>query len=293
MALSFPKKHQEINPKHDPKTRLVFLTQSNYNILVNSYAQIVTEVSDATKQLIYKDNLSWILSEVELRYLFAECLTLTQGGTENTPVKLIQKRDSGHLFFSGGTPKYHYNERCEYAWKAYDNYDIPAEIKAKGDKEVERFKKFAQDNKELYREDTSRFFKRLEAQFFLKNPLKKISYQNSGIRPFDDLSIVEIEKRIDEHLKECRNYLEKNPKAKNTKFAPSWYIKSGKMDETERKFHHDFKHKLKKMMREYLKIKEGGISKNKRICLNQSYLDSLGFEGCKACGSAFDLSDFE
>ncbi|AVV34634.1 hypothetical protein C8233_14150 [Halomonas sp. SF2003] len=293
MALFTSRKNQEINPKYDPKTRLVFLTQSNYKILINSYTQIVGKVDGATKHLIYKDNLSWILSEIELRYLFAECLALTQGGSENTPAKLIQKRDSGHLFFSGGSPKYHYDERCEYAWKAYDNYDIPAEIKARGEKEIEKFRKFAQENRELYREDSAKFFTRLEAQFFLKSPLERISYQNSGIRHFDDLSIVEIEQRIDEHLEECREYLEQHPKAKNTKYAPYRYLKSGNISEEERKFHEDFKKKLREMMKEYIRIKEGGISQNNRICLNQGYLDSLGFEGCKACGSAFDLSDFE
>lgn len=261
--------------------REVYVTASNHNKVKNAYVDLILALDDSMKSKIYKEDISWIFSYLEMKYLFAEVLIALNGDGYNLKDNCITqkaKKNSKHLF-DGGAPKYHFDKECKYSKKPYTNFEIPVEIESKGKEEVEKFKKFASENKDLKDRDEKEFLLKLEARFMLKNPPKKVEYSNSGIEEFTRLSVEEMEKEIDKRIAKCRSIYDSNKNVKNTTFAPKNKIENSEIyGEDVKEWHSSHKNELNEMIKIYIREREGS-----GFHFRKGFLDSIGFEPCRAC----------
>jgi|SRR5690554_6702979 len=261
----------------------VYVTNNSYNKLKSMYAGFISVVDDEVKRRVYKEDMSWILAIFDYKYLYAEILLLSNSDLVRIESPASSK-SSDYIFDARGVPKYHYNRLCEFARKDYLNFEIPVEIKSRGLGEIEKFKRFAEDHKRLLYSDEEEFINKLGAQFRLKNPPKKITHPNSGVSEFSKLSLEEMQSAIDEHLCKARVFLDGHPRVKNYNFANSEFLKRLKLSDDDKQWHNFFKKVLKDMLKEYVRKRDG-----EEFALTKGFLDSLGFEGCKACGNELDL----
>lgn len=258
------------------KETQVYLTNSSMNALTRLYTESIQQVDEHVRKKIYKEDLAWILSKDELKWLYAELLMVSKIEQTRIAGKKAQRNDSGHLFKSNGAPKYHFDCSCGYLKSNYLNFTIPPEIEAKGPDEIEKFRVFAEANKHLLQGDQEKFLDSLEAQFFLKNRPQKIEYANSGQSEFSLLTLLGMEQKLQAHLSEAKAFQEEHPEVRNLTFAPKRVIDLPWTSDLDRKWHNFYKRELKSMLRQYYR-KYYGRSQQ------ESFLKSLGFEACKAC----------
>lgn len=258
------------------KEAQVYLTNSSMNALKQLYFASIQQVDERVRKEIYKEDLAWILSTMELKGLYAELLAAS--GIEQFRIsgKKAQRNDGRHLFKSNGPLKYHFDSSCVYLKSNYLNFTIPPEIEAKGPDEIEKFRVFAEANKHLLQGDQEKFLNSLEAQFLLKNRPQRIEYINSGQSEFSLLTLEAMEQELQSHLSEAKAFQEEHPEVRNLTFAPKRVIDRPWTSDLDRKWHNFYKRELKSMLRQYY-----------RKCYDrsqqESFLISLGFEACKAC----------
>ena len=264
----------------------VYITRNNANKILQFYAKELIKTIDKKAVLdaaphIYKEDLSWILSTLEFKYLYIEKLVFSENETLRAAGRLIERVDSGFLFITKSPPKYHYDSRCKSLRSDYINFSIPPEIEAKGREHIERFRQFAEDNKSVFYENPNKFLDMLEANFLLRQRPERVEFVNSGSQEFVRLDIDELEKVIDEHLEKARRFQEENPATKNLRYAPARYIKNldnSGVTAADRLWHEKYKTRLKAMLREYIRK-----ANNPDFSYTKIFLDSLGFEECRAC----------
>jgi|TARA_R110000850_G_scaffold183369_1_gene308899 hypothetical protein len=258
--------------------REVYVTASNHNKVKKAYVDLILALDEPMKNKIYKEDLSWIFSYIEMKYLFAEVLIALNGDGYKLEENCITRNNRTHLF-DGGAPKYHFDKECKYSKKPYTNFEIPPEIASRGKEEVEKFKKFANENKDLKDKDEREFLKKLESRFMLKNPPKKVEYSNSGIEEFTRLSLEEMEEEIDKRIAECKSVYNSNKNIKDTTFAPKKKIVNSEIyGEDVKKWHSSHKSELNEMIKIYIREREGS-----GFHFRKGFLDSIGFEPCRAC----------
>ncbi|PMG11782.1 hypothetical protein BCU98_02885 [Vibrio splendidus] len=96
---------------------------------------------------------------------------------------LVRKLDKKtRLVYLGGSPAYHKHETCDWLKASYKNYEIPVEI---SDACVEAYRSFFLANIELYENNRSAFFAKVEIKFnvIIRN-VREHSAQNSGAEQF-------------------------------------------------------------------------------------------------------------
>jgi hypothetical protein len=266
----------------------VYITNSNASILRESYFKLRIVINDELKSELYKDDLSWILSDLELKSLFIETLVFDKNPffTLDADAMVLKKRDVGHLFISDALPKYHFNKECTYIKSGYLNFIIPPEIQSRGSEAIAKFREFAKANKNILIENQKRFLTMLEARFFLKNMPTEVAFSNSGVSDFANLKIEEMEEKIDRHLADAKSFMEANQAVKKLNYAPATIIKQrATLEQHDKDWHFLYKKNLKSMLRPYLRKRA-----NPDLSYSKSFLDSLGFEGCKACEGKIDLA---
>lgn len=123
---------------------------------------------------LYKKRL-WLLSNKEQLWLSAAKKLFERPEEFISSMYIKQKPiDTKRYVYEGFLPAYHDDEKCERLISTYDNFEIPEEIRAKGDKEIERFRTWFKENKELYEKDEGGFLSKLESNFLLRNPPTKV-----------------------------------------------------------------------------------------------------------------------
>ena len=140
-------------------TNEVYITKSNLGALKNKFKLAKEITNEIMKSEVYKKDISWILSNLEIEFLFVEKLILSKD--ERLSIASNPERQNyQYLFGESKKPKYHRNQFCEFMTSNFENFEIPEEIKNKGIGEIERFKKFALENKNLYHEDEQKFLQK-------------------------------------------------------------------------------------------------------------------------------------
>lgn len=259
----------------------VYITKSNLNALKNRFKVAKEITNEIMKSEVYKKDISWILSNLEIEFLFVEKLILSKDERLNI-ISSHTRQNYQYLFGENKKPKYHRDQFCEFLKSNFENFEIPEEIKDKGIGEIEKFKKFAIDNKSLYHEDEQKFLQKIESHFFLKNPIKKVNYTNTGIEQFSELTIDNMEQEIDLHLAKCQEFMNANPERtkliKDNTYAPLKSIKKRNLGGDVEEWHEIYKKNLRKMLSAYY-----AKLYNSKFAFNESFLSGLGFEGCRGC----------
>lgn len=264
------------------KDAQVYLTNSSMDELKQLYFNSIIQVDEHVRKAVYTEDLAWIFSTMELRSLYAELLVAS--GIEQSRISgtKAQRNDGQHLFRTNGPLKYHFDSSCGYLKSNYLNFTIPPEIELKGPDEIEKFRVFAESNKHLLQGDQEKFLNALEARFLLKNRPQRIEYINSGQSEFSLLTVEEMEKAIQSHLRDAKEFHEANPEVRKRTFAPRRVINSPQATDLDREWHNAYKRVLKFMLTQYYR-------KSHDRSQQESFLKSLGFESCKSCLKATTL----
>jgi len=202
--------------------------------------------------------------------------------------------DTYSYVYEGQHPSYHKFSSCPRLNSDYQNFEIPPEIKAKGPEAVKEFRKWFEEVKYLLdRPDV--FVARLQARWGIVTNPKAINRDNSGSTIIENLTIEELEEKIDGLIKEAGRFYYKSDKNKKIlkRFSKLTFIAykkyddiynndTGYSDEEVKQLlkHYDkeYKKPLKKYLIEYYRLKH-----NPEIKMEGYLLDKLGFNPCRFC----------
>lgn len=201
--------------------------------------------------------------------------------------------DSKKYVYKEHQPAYHIDKDCKRLHSDFTNFELPEEIKERGDLEIERFRKWFSENQYLL-ETPDIFVMRLKLAFGISYNPKSIIYENSGFAEVKNYSVEELENKIDFHIKEAGRYF--YAEEKNTKILRAFGKVSGRAfldiplegnctgySEYEVKhflkdYHRKYKLPIRKLLIEYYRIKF-----NPDLKFAENYMEVLGFKKCECC----------
>lgn len=207
----------------------------------------------------------------------------------------IINRDTLKFVFEENQPAYHNALNCERLMSDFINYLIPQEIHERGTEEVYRFREWCKDNLYLLKQDKKDIFlERCRLAFGLSLVPELVEYNNSGAHEFDNLTITEIEQRIDRLLNDAANFYYSDEKTKTILYSLSKvaYLGRQKNEITANNTGYSDA-EVKEILAEYdsmfkqpiinLLHKWYMITYNKNIAVSAGILENLGFRKCYSC----------
>lgn len=201
--------------------------------------------------------------------------------------------DSKKYVYKEHQPAYHIDKDCKRLHSDFTNFELPQEIKERGDLEIERFRKWFSENQYLL-ETPDVFVMRLKLAFGISYNPKSIIYENSGFAEVKNYSVEELENKIDFHIKEAGRYF--YAEEKNTKILRAFGKVSGRafldiplegnftgysedeVIEFLKEYHKKYKLPIRKLLIEYYRIKF-----NPDLKFAENYMEVLGFKKCECC----------
>lgn len=202
--------------------------------------------------------------------------------------------DSKKYVFKEQKPCYHSFDDCERLHSDYSNFELPEEIKARGDVEIERFRLWFIENIELLKNNPVAFVFRLEMAFKIKYNPKAVNFENGGFVEIQDYSLLQLEEKIDMLVKSAGRYYYQNEKNKiilkqfggisgisfsdNQLYNNNTGYSDFEVKSFLKTYHIDFKLPLKRLLIEYYRIKL-----NPDLKIKSNLLEALGFRKCGAC----------
>lgn len=206
------------------------------------------------------------------------------------PVVMV---DSLKYIYEEQQPAYHINSSCTRLNANFQNFGIPDEIKARGENEIRQFRQWFKENSYLL-EKPDVFEMRLHARWgIISNPYS-IEYSNSGIEDFSNLSLMELENKIDSILKDAAKYYKENPEKQILikrfgKLTFLAYVSSdiyrndtGLNDDELKDFLKFYDFTFKQPVRELL-IQYYRVLYNPEMTFDGVLLDKLNFKPCGEC----------
>ena len=259
---------------------LVYITKSNAEKILIDLEINFNEIDQFE---IYNKDISFILTTREILYLYKAMLSYSELEQRLDIYKKQHKSiDTKSYVFEGGLPAYHKDPNCERLSSDFVNLKIPVEIQEKGDVAVQNFRDFCKKNIELLEYNQELFYKRLEAQFFLKNRPGRLKHNNSGIEKIENHDLNALELKINRLLQEASSFKDRDPETKkiitNQGYGTNRLKAADKLVGVLDIWHHKYKENIKYLLRDYLRLKY-----NPDLKFDGKLLDQLGFVPCKHC----------
>jgi hypothetical protein len=268
------------------------ITKSNLNSIISSLDEI-GQIDSIDNNTIYKWPV-YFLSPIELKKITRQREFLKD--PENI-LKVYKKRvtvDSKQFIFEGAKPSYHTYSDCQNLKSKYNNYEIPQEIKDRGDDEIYKFRTWFKQNQNYLEEKPDLFIFKLKIAFNLGVLPSAVVYDNSGITEIDNLNLNDLESRIDNILKLAGSFYTDNPDKQTIlkRFQKYTFLAYSKnpiknndtqLSDDELKsllFEYDMKFKkpFKELLLQYYMVKF-----NPELKFNGLLLEQLGFKICQNC----------
>lgn len=270
---------------------MAYLTLANVNrILYNSDLQSIDLKGEVYKVPIY------FFSKYEENSLLAIQELLNDPDKYFTEIYIPYKpKDTFSYVYEGKNPSYHKHSSCPRLKSNYQNFEIPQEIKDKGAESVKEFRLWFETVKDLL-EEPDIFVERLRLKYGIVTNPRAIRIDNSGITERENYKIEDLEKNIDNLIKEAGRFYYQSKK--NTtilrKFSKQTYLaykseslyknNTGYSDEDVKKllkdYDQEFKRPLKRDLIEYYRLRL-----NPNIEMEGHFLEQLGFKPCAHCHS--------
>ncbi|MYZ52450.1 hypothetical protein [Malikia spinosa] len=271
-------------------TNEVYITKQNFNKILPLNEKIIIP-DDKTLDTIYKNSLRGILStpEVGLLYILKEFYSNKEFALER--YQKIRFEDNKKFVYVSRNPSYHYDINCKNLSSDFVNFEIPEEIKARGDHEIYLFREFYKKNSHLLKEKNDIFIMRLKIEFKLENPPSRVEFDNSGRQEINNIDLNELEKQIDELIINAEKY--RNTDKETKEIIEKYGYGTHKRKETQTKgsplyeWHHTYKSGIKELIKEYFRVKF-----NPNLSFEGKLLDELGFKPCAHCSRLADEESF-
>lgn len=273
---------------------MAFLTASNYHKIISDsdIKDIEVNENEIFKKPIYLLSKFDKQKIIALQSLFSDPLNFTNKYYK----KLLKKEDTLSYIFEGGKSAYHIYSDCDRLTSNFTNYEIPLELRDKGSNEIKKFRTWFKQNMYLL-EKPDVFNEKLRLSFGLKNQLKPVNYDNSGVNEIENLNLEELEKKINNLLNEAAQYYKKSEEKKQAvirKFQRISFLgytekeiknnDTGYSDEALKKFlrqyHEHFKIPIIQLLEQYHRIKL-----NPELNFEGTLLEQLGFKLCTNCAN--------
>lgn len=191
-----------------------YITESNFtHIAKKNLLDINGDIMEVCRRVYESRDVSKYLNHKEIRFI--ECKRLLLERTEECIQRHIQRIEkekknknssikySPYVFVSTTPPKYHYERDCKFLSKDYLNFLIPPEIESRGENEIQKFREFANANKQLLLDEKAYvFIHRLRMQFKLTNDISKVTFTNTGVRSLSLEDGIDVSNEIDNVLNE-------------------------------------------------------------------------------------------
>lgn len=201
--------------------------------------------------------------------------------------------DSLKYVYEGLAPCYHKYSCCPRLASDYLNYEIPEEIRKKGNDTVLEYRKWFKSVTHLLEDKQDQLRVRLFNRWGIKE-LNIITRNNSGVTIVENFTIEEIETEIDNLIKSAGRFYYNNQKNKIIlgRFSKRTHLaykeddipdndteySSSEIKELLLYFDSEFKKPTKKYLLEYYRLKL-----NPEIEMDGSFLECLGFKQCGYC----------
>lgn len=274
-----------------------YITESNFSkIARKNLDDIKDDIMDVCKRVYESRDISKYLNHNEIKFI--ECKRLLLESTEECIQRYIQKVEeerknrtpkavySPYVFVSAKPPKYHYNRECEFLSKDYLNFLIPAEIDARGKVEIQKFRDFANANRQLiFDGKTYLFIQRLKTQFQLKYDVSEVTLSNSGTQSLvlEDSLDIDISREIDTVLNEI-DQLEQTPSGKIT-FNRFRYMDYWKRNHPQSNDEVTLLLSLKSRLVDLIVKFHLQNNAMNGFSFDEGLLELVGFERCSACAT--------
>lgn len=216
--------------------------------------------------------------------------------------KLPPKKDQYKYVFESDNriPVYHNSRDCPKLHSDFKNYEIPELIKEQWENSIMKYRSFFKEHKGLLENDPSLFLVKVNNLFNLKYQSKEVLYANSWFTEFENLSLEDLENKIDNIIEREKHFFE-NPdiseyiKKSLKKFRDKSYLYKSKekitsnntnesklTDEDLKKllqrYDQEYKKPIIKYLREYYRIRF-----NPELNIEWPILDQLWFKKCHIC----------
>lgn len=212
------------------------------------------------------------------------------------PIEII---DTKKYVYEGIRPSYHKSEDCPFLHSNFINYPIPEEIREKNDEAVEEFRNWFKKSEEHFRKFPDQYKIRIKQKYGIDVSINdlKVDYANSGNVYKENLTLKEIEARIDSLLYNAANYYKQNKERQEVirRYQTATFLafKEEEISDNNTEFSDS---ELKEILREYshlfiqptiFYLKEFFKTYyNADIEINEKIFEELNFKKCGYCYSA-------
>jgi len=276
----------------------VFITESNFSkIAMKNIRDINDDISQVCRRVYESRNVGTYLNHREIKFL--ECKRLLLENTEECIQRHVErieaeKKNKNHavtyspyVFVSNTPPKYHFERECNFLSKDYLNFLVPPEIEARGHSEIQKFREFANANKQLVLDNKVYvFIHRLKTQFRLQNDVSQVTFTNTGVRALDLEDGFDISREIDSVLDQIDSLSQTESGAntlKKFRYMDHWKRDLAKNDDTVNLL------SLKSRLVDLIVKFHLQNNSMKGFSFDAELLELVGFQSCGSCGKKFDL----
>ena len=261
---------------------MVYITNSSEKQIINKLAKLVY-VEPSNFDLEYKSKIE-IFSYHEEKWLISiKDLFINFNFYIDKYFKKIQSQDTHSYIREGSTPAYHNSHDCDYLNADYKNYAIPAEIQAKGDDFINKYRQWFIQHEHLIHSNPQSFKIKLEASFFIRNPksIDEITHKNTGSTSYENLNLEDIENKIDTLVAKAEKFREKTSENRIT-IKENGNILKISVDNHDKKLILEHWQYLKKEIKRNL-INYYTIKYSPDLDFKGNLLERLGFKQCNHC----------
>jgi len=275
-----------------------YITNSNVNKMIRDRESCSADLSGD----FYKNNRFLFLNKFEKRILLA---TKNLFGDPDEFFKLRFEKQKKHkdsymyvYEYEGQAPAYHKTNSCPRLLSSYKKFEIPLQIKKKGEKEVLEFRKWFKEREELLENNPKKFLEFLQVTWNIpvtESYLKGLEFSNTGSsKSIENINLDTLESVLDNLILKANNfivqtnknqtildkYVTRSYKYKNKE--PLEYNDTGYSDEEIKKilkvFEIGFKKPLAKNLKVYYRVKF-----NPKLEFKEDLLSQIGFVPCQEC----------
>lgn len=284
----------------------------SYFITKSNFLRIAKKVKLTPEQLlqpIYKSQI-FILNKLEIQLVLSVKQVLEDVKNEATILLQTDQVEDTYTYVHEYThyAKYHTNRDCKALNSNFRDILVPVEIKYQAGSDVidhQRVKEFRDWMKkpeivELLENNLTEFYNKMERQFNLTIPLRRDEVVNKGPQEISNLSLSEIEQKIDSLLDYSLVYSQENykrakilmgeelrlhtywatsEKYRNRQINPN---NTGYSDHEVREVLGDYHKKIKSPLINLL-IDYYIVSLNRGLNFDKNIMENLRFQPCRKC----------
>jgi len=271
-----------------------FVTEYNTNLVLK---KLIGEPSDNIREWQPYKKPIYFLNHLDKTAL--QCFKkFCENPIENieTIYKPIEIKDTQEFVYEGLNPSYHKYENCGRLSSNFINYRLPSKIKARGSEAIAEYRKWFKENENIFSGRPDIYQMRLQTKFGIVEGIQKVNYKNSGNVYKENLSLIEIETRIDSLLYNAAQYYKEDERRQKAikRYQTKTFIAFERKEISDNNTGYSDKD-LKAILKEYYSLfiaptifylkQYFKAFFNSHIEINEKIFEQLNFKKCGYCYS--------